>query len=130
MIELKQTIGRVDILLVCIPMGDDLCIVITGGKRPHLGAVAVSQTRTSLKDKINLSASTSVMALLGHKEDELARDISQKITTHMGINTTVCCGIHLDNITDEELSLVFNITNKLTLRLLDILESNRGKGCR
>jgi hypothetical protein len=64
--------SRITIEAIDAPMGDDRCMAVSGGGRPHLGAVALAQPRPSLRDPATVSASTSALALLGHKEDILA----------------------------------------------------------
>jgi hypothetical protein len=44
-----------------------------------------------------------VIALLGHKEDALARRLAADLAARLGGVATVACGIHLDGITAEEL---------------------------
>jgi len=102
----QKSMGRLTIETVMLPMGDDLCIVITGGSVPHLGAAAVAQVRKSLKDPDQLSSSVSVLTLPGHKEDEVTRAVAHNAAKALGTNVVVCCGIHVDNITEAELEFV------------------------
>lgn len=101
-----ETYGRVTLEAVAVPMGDDLCLAITGGDRPHLGAVALAQARPSLQDSSKVSASTSVLTLLGHKEDMLARTAAQRLAAGLNRTVVVCCGIHVDAILPDELRFV------------------------
>ncbi len=101
-----RVLGRIKIETVILPMGKDICIVITGGNAPHLGAVAAAQARPSLKDSGQLSASTSVITLLGHKEDEVVRRIAHHAAKDLGTNVAVCCGIHVDHISEAEMAFV------------------------
>ncbi|MFB3813479.1 MAG: proteasome assembly chaperone 4 family protein [Terriglobales bacterium] len=102
----SERYGRISVDVVTLAMGNDLCLVITGGTRPHLGAVAVAQVRPSLADAARLSASTSVITLLGHKEDTIARQVAHTLAARLNKNVVVCCGIHVDNITADELNFV------------------------
>lgn len=101
-----KKLGRMSIETTVLDMGKDLCIIICGGEVPHLGAVAVAQARPSLKDPAQRSASTSVLTLPGHKEDEIVRTVAQCFAGATGRNTVVCCGIHVDDITADELKFV------------------------
>jgi len=98
--------SRVAIEFTSIPMGNDLCVVIAGGDAPHLGAVAVAQARPSLQDASKLSATTSVITLLGHKDDAVARTVANTLAAKLNKNVVVCCGIHVDHITRDELEAV------------------------
>jgi hypothetical protein len=102
----KDQYSRIIIEFTSVPMGNDLCVVIAGGEVPHLGAVAVAQVRPSLQDGAKLSASTSVITLLGHKEDVIARKVAHVLAAKLNKNVAVCCGIHVDDITPDELSFV------------------------
>ena len=53
--------------------GGDICLNIGGGTLPHIGAVAVAEPRPSLRMDGSNSASCSVLCILGHKDDVLAR---------------------------------------------------------
>lgn len=102
----KKQYLRIIIEFVAIPMGDDLCIVIAGGEVPHLGAVAVAQARPSLKDRSKVSATTSVITLLGHKEDDISRRVAHALAAKLNKNVVVCCGIHVDAITPDEMTFI------------------------
>ena len=108
----KDQSSRIAIEFTSIAMGSDLCVVIAGGDAPHLGAVAVAQARPSLEDASRLSATTSVIALLGHKDDEIARSVAHALAAKLNKNVAVCCGIHLDRITRDELDYIENAVKK------------------
>lgn len=97
---------RIAVDFTSVAMGNDLCVVIAGGELPHLGAVAVAQARPSLQDKSKVSASTSVITLLGHKEDVVASRVAHSLAARLNKNVVVCCGIHVDDIRPDELEFV------------------------
>jgi hypothetical protein len=123
MISLEARRGRITIQLVATRMGRDLCVALSGGDRPHIGAVALSQARPSLHGDGSLSATTSVLALTGHKEDDLARALAARLA--VGLDTTVCvsCGIHVDGIQGEELQAVGDLADELALELMHRLKA-------
>jgi hypothetical protein len=43
--------GRITVQATVVPAGDDLCIVLTGGDRPHIGTVTLSVARPSLVEE-------------------------------------------------------------------------------
>lgn len=104
--------GRVKIEIQVFNVGNDLCVIISGGDKPHVGAVAVAQVRPSLQVTDQVSASTSVITLLGHKEDELVRKVAQILASNVGKNVVVCCGIHIDCITAAEIKTVNGLVRK------------------
>ena len=101
-LALERRKGRLNIRLQAIPMGEDWCLILTGGNSPHLGATAVAQVRPSLTGE-GISSSVSVITLPGHKEDLLARELAGQVAAVVNANVTVCCGIHLDSITPAEI---------------------------
>jgi len=117
-IVLEARRGRLSLQLGATSMGEDLAVTLSGGDRPHIGAVALSQARPSLKGDGARSATTSVLAILGHKEDELARSLAARLAAALGGSVCVACGIHLDGILPEELVLVPDLVDELTVTLI------------
>ncbi len=96
MIEITDFRDRLVLTMSAISMGQDLCVALYGGDRPHIGAVAISQPRPSLADPAVRSATTSVVAVLGHKEDMLARQVSARLAAALNAVVSVTCGIHVE----------------------------------
>jgi len=106
--------GRIKINMKSILIGEDLCVIISGGDSPHIGCVTLSVPRQSLADSNDISATTSVLNLIGHKDDEAARYVSHVLSSKLNKNVVVTCGIHLDNITEEEIKNTVELLNGLT----------------
>lgn len=106
--------GRIKINLMTIPMGDDLCIIITGGDKSHIGCVTLSIPRPGLADPGVTSSTTSALNLTGHKDDEAARYVSHLLSSHLNKNVAVICGIHVNNITADEIKITFDLIKRLT----------------
>ena len=88
--------------------GGDICLNIGGGTLPHIGAVAVAEPRPSLRMDGSNSASCSVLCILGHKDDVLAREAALRIATVTGSRTVVTVGMHIDCITLKQIEAVTN----------------------
>ncbi|MGM9583866.1 MAG: hypothetical protein ACI3WU_09125 [Phascolarctobacterium sp.] len=88
------------VLTLC---GKDICLNIGGGILPHIGAVAVAEPRLSLRNDGSTSASCSVMCMLGHKDDAIAREAALKIASVTKTRTVVTVGLHVDSITSEQI---------------------------
>ena len=97
--EFSTIAAGLPLRLRCVPMGEDLCLTLSGGVREHIGAAAVAQPRPSLADPARTSATASVITLLGHKEDMLARELSLKVAGALNVAVCVVCGIHIHNPT-------------------------------
>ncbi|MEA5091546.1 hypothetical protein SDC9_35313 [bioreactor metagenome] len=83
--------------------GTDVAVIIGGGEKPHVGAVGLASPRPSLKDASMISASVSVICVLGHKDDMLAREAALFLSSKFNINVVVSVGLHLDNATKEDI---------------------------
>jgi len=117
MYDLTIERGRIKVNLKAFVIGKDLCVIISGGDSPHIGAVTLSVPRPSLSDSNITSASTSVLTLQGHKDDEAARQVSHMLASRLNKNVVVTCGIHVDGITAEEIDTVMSILMELVENL-------------
>ena len=90
-----------------------MVLVVGGGTRPHIGSVAVAISHASLKDPNKLTASASVIAVPGHKEDQLAREAALKLSRMLKTTVAVSVGLHVDNATPQEIELLVNNFNQL-----------------
>ena len=97
-------------------MGEDLCVVLTGGDRPHLGAVSLSVARESLRGGAG-ACTTSNLTLLGHKDDTLARYLSERLSCSLGKNVAALCGVHAENISEYEIEAVFRMVGQAAERI-------------
>ncbi|QGU96127.1 hypothetical protein GOM49_14405 [Clostridium bovifaecis] len=113
--------GRIKINAKAFLVGEDLCVIISGGDSPHIGCVTLSVPRPSLLDKNRISATTSILNLIGHKDDEAAKYVSQTLSSRLNKNVVVICGIHVDNITAVEIDVTIDLLKELTDALIEKL---------
>ena len=109
--------GRIALRMVCVAMGRDFSVTLDGGQA-HIGAVAVAQPRPSHREAGGVSATASVIALLGHKEDDLARSVANRLAAALEATVSVACGIHLEQPGPDELRQVLALAEALTGDLL------------
>lgn len=93
---------------VAVHCGNDLAVVIGGGEKQHIGAVAVGVPRPSLKEKDVRSSSASVLCLTGHKEDMLARSAALELSKLLGHTVTVTVGLHIDDASADAIMMLEN----------------------
>lgn len=110
--------GRISITLHAVRMGNALLVGIYGGDRPHIGAVAVGVPGPAVDSGLPRTAETSVIALAGHREDQVTRDGAQRIALETGAVVSVSCGIHLDTITAAEIARVCGLVEELIGELI------------
>ena len=117
--------GRITVEATVVRAGDDLCIVLTGGDRPHIGTVTLSVPRPSLADSARTSATTSILNCTGHKDGEAAQYLGQRLAATLGATVVVTGGIHVDDIRPDEIKTVLHLVDRLTTALVDLLTAER-----
>jgi hypothetical protein len=103
----KTQEGIFDLTASVMKVGQDAVVVIWGGERPHVGAVALAQSRKSLKDPDKISATASVLCLVGHKEDVVVKIVSERLATVADRPVAVAAGIHWDNLKESDFNQIF-----------------------
>jgi hypothetical protein len=103
--------------------GNDLVVAVQGGTRHHIGATAMAVPRPSLADGSVVSSSASVLCVVGHKEDELARAVALKLSAALACTVTVVAGLHVDSATGGDIRLLLencdHAIERLIVRLRD-----------
>ena len=107
-------------------IGQDFLLAIWGG-RPHIGAVAVAQPRPSLKDQSLRSATASVFCYPGHKDDVVAKEAAEKISSALNTNVTVTTGIHWDDIDEEGIKAVIKNSRQLITMIIEEITTQESK---
>jgi len=105
--ELTEGEGRTKVSLSGYHMGNDLVVIIYN-VNAHVGAVAVGEY-----DHKEERASTSVITRLGHKDDLIAQKAAYLISKHTRRSSCVIAGVHVDDITEEEISKILENTSSL-----------------
>lgn len=82
----------------------------------HIGAVAVSEF-----DHKENRASTSVITLLGHKDDGIAYQAAHELCRDKKVPVCVVAGIHLDDITKAEIKQIGRNASIATQKLLKLI---------
>ena len=94
-------------------IGSDLLVILYGGDKPHIGSVAVAHPRPSLKDKRQVSSTSSLYNFLGHKDGVVAQKMSETLSAALSKNVVVVAGIHIDRITQKGIEKIVENCDKL-----------------
>lgn len=121
--KLSEGIGKSAVEALIVSCGCDLNVTIGGGEKYHIGAAAIAVPRLEYKNSEKRTASTSVICVQGHREDELAYRAAKYLATALDCTVTVTIGIHIDDITQNEFSEIQHNVNKL----LDNINKEIGK---
>jgi hypothetical protein len=93
---------RVEARAFCTAEG--IIVLLTGGERPHVGAVVLSLPRPSGAVPGRLSCTSTVLPLLGHKDDLLARPLAEELAVACGQPVVVVAGVHVDEASEEDIA--------------------------
>ena len=108
--------GRIRLRMTAQFLGRDLCVTLSGGDRPHIGAVALAGPLRP----------ASALVLPEHREGELAQRIASTLAAEFNVAVSVSCGVHLDGIRPKEIRDVLEMAEGLTRELRDRLEETGG----
>ena len=112
--------GGLSICCELTSMGNDYTISVYGGERPHVGSVVMAIARPSLTGE-GMSATSSVLNAVGHKDEAVARMFAEAVAIEKGCTAVCSCGIHIDAITPEQLELVRQASERLLEKVLNSL---------
>jgi gallate decarboxylase subunit D len=98
-------------------IGNDLLVILWGGTEPHIGAIGMGQPRNSLRDPEKISATGSVFTFIGHKDDVVAKWMSEELARTLNKKVVVSCGMHWDDLTNEGIDEVLEICKKMEREL-------------
>lgn len=121
MMHLEETLF--DHLLLCcdiIFQGNDITLSVYGGETPHIGSVVLSIPRPSLTGH-GISVTSSVLNAVGHKDEMVARWFAETISVKKQCSVVCTCGIHIDNITSEQLALVKESCSRLLEKIICVI---------
>jgi hypothetical protein len=113
--SIKQNVGRAELVLDQKQVGNDHVLTLTGGEG-HVGAVAVG-----LFDEKSARASASVITLPGHRDEGIALDGARRVSAVTKAATVFIVGIHLDNITKDEIDKIIVVSKQMTDKFIDSL---------
>ena len=118
--------GRLKVRAIGVATSNGVVLMIFGGEKPHIGAVALAVPRRSLRRKGEISATSSVLTLVGHKDDRVARPAAELAARRLKMAAVAVAGIHVEKATNEEIRILLRNSRRTVERLLDKLEKKTG----
>lgn len=116
--------GEKEIVIEAMFQGEDIIITCSGGDRPHIGAVAFAISRPSLTDSRVGSASTSLITMTGHKDDEIAVPLAKIVSSESHRNVVVIAGVHIDNIKSSDITEIVKQVKIIGHEISNVLSKN------
>ncbi|MHA2295986.1 MAG: prenylated flavin chaperone LpdD [Candidatus Hodarchaeales archaeon] len=101
--ELRE--GRIELNFRFFEMGNDIVCLVAGGKT-HLGAASISEV---YHKSGNTRASTSTLSVHGHQDGIVTSKMAESLTKKLHCNVITVVGIHIDNITRDEIRNVLSL---------------------
>ena len=99
--------GRCRLWGTAVVTARGVSVTLVGGERPHVGAVAIGIPRPSLARGGRQSATTSVVTVTGHKDDELARPLAHELARRLGQTAVVVAGVHIERPRARDFERIF-----------------------
>ncbi|MDR1777883.1 MAG: hypothetical protein LBR31_08680 [Desulfovibrio sp.] len=97
--------GRIALDLRVLRQGTDAQCLLSGGDA-HIGAAALAWLEAD-------GTQSRLACRPGHREDEIALHMAQRLALGLGCAVCVSAGIHFDGITREEIRLVEEMAETL-----------------
>ncbi|MBO8128886.1 MAG: hypothetical protein H0Z39_06775 [Peptococcaceae bacterium] len=111
--------GKHSVEITFVVTAEGVIVEVLGGEKPHVGAVALGQPRPSLKDPGKISANVTVVPLLGHKDDEVAKPLADTLARHFNKPVVVVVGIHIDNASEQDIEILLNNVDEGVRHLIE-----------
>lgn len=102
------------------PMGKDYALSVYGGERPHIGSVVMAIARPSLTGE-GVGVTSSVLNRMGHKDEVIARLFAEAVAKEANCTAVCTCGIHVDDISPEQMDAIHRASERLLKRMLNTL---------
>ncbi len=112
MFWIKRNVGSIEIVLNAKKIGNDYLVTLTGG-RDHVGAVAIG-----FFDEKSQRASSSVITIPGHREEQLALKGARQVSIATKKTTIFIAGIHKDNINHEDIKNIVSVACEMVEDLI------------
>lgn len=100
-IIIEKKYKNITIRLEALYAGDDLCVLITGGDKSHIGAVSIYSKNDGVK----------TISLKHHKDYIIGEIFINEIKDISRGSISVSCGIHIDNITKSQIEDIYKLCN-------------------
>ncbi len=113
----EKSVCGTTIFCEIIRMGRDYTVCLWDRTGGHVDSVCMSVARPSLTGE-GVSATTSVLNGLGHKEESIAREISGAVAVQENCTAVCSCGIHLDGITPGMIEEIVKACQEIKTELL------------
>ena len=117
--------GPYSVEAILTRMEEGACVCLGGG-HSHVGVIVLALPRESLLKDGSVSSSTSVINMLGHKDDVVALPLAERLCREFNMPVTVTAGIHIDLADDTDIRRICHNVDELTRLLCEALRQEQG----
>lgn len=103
---IKKSLSFGELTLKITEVGEDLHLLLTGGEKPHVGCIVLAVPRPSLTGSGEISVTSSVLNLTGHKDETICRYLAEEMAKRKNVVTVCTGGVHVEHITKEQIGQV------------------------
>lgn len=114
---------KYEIQLTAVSCGGDLSVVICGGQCHHVGAAALALGILPDGGRPKYSATVSTLSVPDHKDSVIAQELSAFLADSLGCRISMTVGIHMDEASKEDISILCENSRKICQKLLLQLNS-------
>lgn len=115
--QVRKQLSFAELTVESCQIGEDYCIHVSGGERPHIGCVVLAMPRPSLSSPEVISATSSVLNVTGHKDEYICRELAEAAAKRKNAVTVCTGGFHTDGITEEQLRELMGVVRQLAEEL-------------
>lgn len=94
-------------------LGDDYMLTLAGGEKPHIGCTVLAIPRPSLTGSGEMSVTSSVINVTGHKDEAICRLLAEAVAVKKGAVTVCTGGFHMDHIQKEQIDEVITAVQEI-----------------
>jgi hypothetical protein len=114
--------GRFKLEATITKTQDGINIYLGGGEKTHIGTVVLCQPRESLKQDGSRSVTTSILNIVGHKDDDIAKPIAEKLCLNLNERIVISAGVHIEKATEAEIQKLLEMGKRLTEKIIESIE--------
>jgi len=120
-LKIESTFDSISLVVSYERVGIDLQVTIFGGDEHHIGGVAFAYpTKSHYRDATTVSVNT--ITAPGHKDYIVANSAAEKICKALSVPVLVSVGIHVDNVTKEQIDAIIKEVDSMIAQLISFYQ--------
>lgn len=120
--EVRRKLSCTEVYLRVERIGEDCCVLIGGGDRPHIGCAVMAIPRPSLEGNGEISVTSSVLNVTGHKDEYICRLAAEEIAKCRNRITVCTGGVHVDGISKKQIQEITDAMMEMVNELIELFK--------